>query len=130
MLQQRVISTGNQRTSMRGLTKLGSNGFSWGQIVAFEGNNIPNAATRIRDVTQSTRNDVNVEMRDRLAASRAFIEADIESVRRIPIAKQPLRLADPFAQLALLFSSQVSPNRNMSSRHEKQVTFCHRIPIP
>ena len=75
--QERVVATGDQ-TLGRGI-----GGVEPSQIVPPARNDMTNAAARIGNVTVVPGNDVNVEMRNRLAGRRAHVDANVESVRRV-----------------------------------------------
>ena len=88
------------------------------------------AAARILHVATLTRNYVQVEMRDRLSCRTAFIEADIEAVRRMRFAQQLFGPLDCNCDGRPLTRMQVGPIRHMAMRRDEQMPWRNWKGIP
>jgi hypothetical protein len=79
------------------------------QIIATSWNNVADAAARVGDVVRVARDDVDVQVEDRLARRGADVDADVEAVGRV--AAQIVSRAVSIADVSACRSASVASNQ-------------------
>ena len=79
---------------------------------------VPNAAARIWDIADISRDHMDMEVRHGLSTGYAFVEADVEAVRRMALCQQVLRFIDRLHQRDAFVLAEITPLRNMPLRYE------------
>lgn len=106
------------------------------QVVPFPRDDMAHAAAGIGHVTEIARDDMDVDMRNRLAGGGPGVEADVVAVGfgRKLVIQQMLGLLHQRHQCGLFRISRVEPcfhnaaggHQHMSRRNRKPVKYCER----
>lgn len=71
-----------------------------------------NATSRVRHIARIARNDVKVEMCDRLTGGNTAVEADVVAVGVVPVVEPTLYLVNETDNVLALLSRRVPPGAN------------------
>ena len=112
-----VFVAGDQRAIMRRGDERG-HGRPGRKIVGLRRNDVSNATARIGNIAGIARDHMDVEVRHGLSTGYAFVEADVEAVRRMALCQQVLRFIDRLHQRDAFVLAEITPLRNMPLRYE------------
>jgi hypothetical protein len=124
--QEGVLASAHQRLPVREVGRPPGAG----QVVRAGGYHVANAAARVGDVAGVAGDDVDVEVKDRLARGGADVPADVEPVG--PVLLQDLVPGDRDRgdQLLLLRGSGLPPGGDVAAGDEEGVPGGHREGVP
>jgi hypothetical protein len=91
---------------------------------------VPYAAARVWDVTSVARNDVNVEMRNRLTSGLAHVHTQVETVRSMTSKDLLASRLDGIGERLLFWGGCVEPTPHVTTSHQKRVSNGHRERVP
>ncbi len=94
------------------------------QVVSARWDDVAYAAARVGHVAVEARDDVHMQVEDRLAAGRADVDADVEAVGDLRMKTAQDRVAgdrDRRGQLGLLGGRGLEPGRDVPARDEERV---------
>ena len=97
-----------------------------GQVVASPGQGVPNAAPRVECVSGVSRDDVDVQVVNRLACGGARVEANVVTVRVVFPIEDLLHRVDEFEKTEPLLRGGVPPRGDETTRYDERVTGAHR----
>ena len=80
---------------------------------------VPNSASRVRNVADIPRDDVNMQVIDRLARSGPSVESDIESIWLITLVEELLQIANQCHEVGLLDALGFPPGGYLAKRDDQ-----------
>ena len=89
-----------------------------------------NPAAWVRHVAVAARDDVEVEVRHRLARGIADVDPDVESVGVPVLTDDTADRLDRPEQGGALLGRRFEPGRDVPARHDQRVALGHREAVP
>lgn len=80
-----------------------------------------NASTRIEDIAQAARDDMDVSVIDRLPGGDPAVDAHVQTVHPVPLGKLPADLPYQLEQLGPFVRFEIFDAREMAARNHQHV---------
>jgi hypothetical protein len=100
------------------------------QVIRSRGEDVPNTATWVRHVALVSRNDVDVEMLNRLASRGPHVDADVKAVWSVLLIDDVANLVYRLDNSLTLLVRSLKPRGNVSTWDDERVSRRDGISIP
>lgn len=99
-------------------------------VVALFRNDVPDTAARVGHVARIPRNQVDMEVEDRLPGRWAAIDADIVAIGPVVLLDDHFDRVQRFEERGAFFGTGFEPGGYVADWNKKSVTRRHRVAVP